>query len=126
MVATTSTALASRLVAGSNSVISPVCSGTATAGQALRVAVMPTPPAMAISLSFAQPAAVAMAAVPHSRVRNLRDGNEVDIMIIGLSKQAHGQVPGRSIPFHARRFLSVRSTRRNRDKKDEAALPHGP
>src|SRR3546814_4994632 len=108
MVATTSTALALRLVAGSNSVISPVWRGTATAGQALRVAVMPTPPAMAISLSFAQPAAVAMAAVPHSSVRNLRDGNEMDIMVIGLSKQAHGQVPGRLIPLHARRFLSVR------------------
>src|SRR3546814_11692936 len=99
MVATTSTALASRLVAGSNSVISPVCSGTATAGQALRVAVMPTPPAMAISLSFAPPAAVATAAVPHSRVRNLRDGNEVDIMLIGPYKPATGQVPGRTLPF---------------------------
>jgi hypothetical protein len=29
-----------------------------------------------------------MAAVPQSTVRNLRDGNEMDIMIIGLSKQA--------------------------------------
>ena len=30
-----------------------------------------------------------MAAVPHSTVRNLRGANEMDIMIIGLSKQAH-------------------------------------
>src|SRR5690349_14928817 len=42
MLATTSIALASRLLAGLNKVMSPVAAGIATAGQAERVAVMPT------------------------------------------------------------------------------------
>lgn len=58
----------------SNSVMSPVCSGTATAGQALRVAVMPTPDDRSISLSFAHPATMTMAAAPHSMAIDLRGG----------------------------------------------------
>src|SRR5688500_2659899 len=42
MLATTSMALASRLPSGLNRVMSPVAAGIATAGQAERVAVMPT------------------------------------------------------------------------------------
>src|SRR3546814_17365138 len=72
IVATTSIALASRRVAGSNSVISPVCSGTATAGHLLRVAVMPTPADTSISLLRPQPETVARTAVPHSRTSALR------------------------------------------------------
>ncbi|SBV32916.1 exported protein of unknown function [uncultured Sphingopyxis sp.] len=120
--ATTSIALASRLVAGSNSVMSPVCSGTATAGQALRVAVIPTPPAIAISLSFAQPAAVATAAVPHSTVRNLRDGNEMDIMMIGLSKQAHGTRAGTIDPAScAPLLIGAMNAAQQRERQREAA-----
>src|SRR3546814_17582829 len=67
IVATTSIALASRLVAGSNSVISPVCSGTATAGHLLRVAVMPPPADTSISLLRPQPETVARTAVQIGR-----------------------------------------------------------
>jgi hypothetical protein len=58
IVATTSTALASWLLAGLNSVMSPVPSGTATVGQPVRVAVMPTPEVTSSSPSPAQPASV--------------------------------------------------------------------
>jgi hypothetical protein len=52
MCATTSIALASRLPAGLNKVMSPVAAGIATDGQAVRVAVMPL---VVISPSDAQP-----------------------------------------------------------------------
>src|SRR3546814_11208019 len=109
--ATWSIALASRLVAGSNSVISPVCSGTATAGHLLRVAVMPTPADTSISLLRPQPETVARTAVPHSRTSDLRVEGRLRVKMLWLSITGRR---GQGGPLTTGPYISVYCTRTTR------------